>query len=264
MNKLTKAGFYLCMGLTLSGVCTGCGSGLTAEQGVSAGTTRDIQVQMIPEQNVHYVSVSGKAEVKVVPDKASIDIGVELQERTAQDANEKLKAQADAVITALKSLGVEDKDILTDSYTVDVDYNWSGNVRKVTGYHGYTSITVSGIDISGVTSVIDAVVSAGANEIRNIQYYSSSYKERYDDALEQAINEAYAKAVKMGEAAGFRVLGVYSMEEGYQDTSARYVTNSIKEMDSFSMSEMADAVAPGEVSIEARVSVRYEIENLGD
>lgn len=204
------------------------------------------------------VSVSGKSEVKVVPDKASLNAGVMFTADTAEEANKRLTENVDSVVNALKSAGVSEKDISTDYYSVDPDYKWTNDERVFKGYTGNASLTVSGIDMDDVTSIISTVMSAGADSVGSIRYYSSTYKESYDEALNLAISEAREKADNMGEAAGFKVVRVHDINEGYQNTQARYVTNSVKMAET--VAEDSVAISPGEISIEAQVNVTYVIE----
>lgn len=216
-------------------------------------------VSGIPELDT--VTVSGKAEVKVVPDKASISIGVELHTTTSEQANEQLKKRTDAIISALKGKGVDEKDISTDYYSVSPDYTWDDNNNRIpTGYEGSASIEISGINIDDVSAIIDLVTASGADHVGDIRYYSSTYKESYDEALAEAIAEARDKADNMGQKAGFKVVRVHSMEEGYQNDYARYMTNSSKVAYDSVAAEADSAISPGTVSVEARVSIVYVIE----
>lgn len=209
------------------------------------------------------VKVVGSAEIRVTPDKCSIDVGVSLLESTAERANQELGARSDAIIAALKAQGVKDEDIQTDYYRVNTEYKWVDNERKVTGYRGSCDIEVSGIDIDKITTVIDTAVHAGADSIGYIRYYSSTYDQCYNDALAKAIQVARAKADKMGETAGFHVVRVHTMQEGYQDSSTRYVSNSVDFAEDAAVagvsSNKGSSISVGDLSIEAYVVVEYVI-----
>lgn len=205
------------------------------------------------------VSVSGKAEVKIAPDRCSVSVGVDLKEATAGEANSKLGSRSDAIIKALKAAGVKDEDIQTTYYSIDVDYKWTDNERKPTGYRGTCDLEVSGIAIDKVESIIDAAMGAGADSVGRVRYYCSTYNECYNDALTKAIKAARTKADKMGEAAGFKVIRVHSMTEGYQNESTKYVTNDVSFAEAASDSSAGASVAAGELTIEARVQVEYVI-----
>ncbi len=209
--------------------------------------------------SVDLVCVHGKSEVRVVPDKASISIGVEVRSATADAANTDLSNDTDAVLKALKDAGVAETDITTEYYDVTEDYHWTENEGQVSnGFIGSTYITVRGLEIDNVSSIISTAMAAGADSTSQVQYYSSEYKQAYDEALMHAIDEAKAKADKMGEAAGFKVVRVHKMEEGYFDDSARYTTNSMKE--AYADTEGAGGMSAGDLAIEANVTVEYVIQ----
>ena len=59
------------------------------------------------------VRVVGTAEVKVVPDRAVIDIGVEKQDPNASVAKHAEDAAARQILTTLRTNGIDEKDIQT-------------------------------------------------------------------------------------------------------------------------------------------------------
>lgn len=217
-------------------------------------------VQDAQENLADTVTVSGKAEIRTVPDKASISAGIELSEKTPEAANESLRRKADAVASALREAGIAEEDISTAYYSVDRKYRWDGDERIEDGYSAEALISVTGIDIDAAGEIIDAAVRAGATDIGRISYYSSGYREKYDEALAAAIREAREKADKMGEAAGFSVRGVCDMREGYQNDSARYVSNSISADGISGVTPAGSGISAGTVSVEAQVTVTYAIE----
>ena len=127
------------------------------------------------------------------------------------------------------------------------------------GYRGSCSLEVTGVDIDKIESVIDAAMGAGADSGGRVQYYSSTYTQCYNEALAKAIKAARAKADKMGETAGFKVLRVHTMTEGYQNDYNKYVTNDVSFAEATSDSIGGASVAAGELTVEARVQVEYVI-----
>ena len=92
-------------------------------------------------------------------------------------------------------------------------------------------------------------------------YYASTYDEAYAQALTEAITASREKAAAMAKAAGVSLGDVVSIVEGYQNTMYRATNESAD----FEMALGGDAgggemkVAPGEVSVEAQVTVSYAI-----
>jgi uncharacterized protein YggE len=59
------------------------------------------------------VKTTGTAEVKVTPDRAVIEIGVERQSATAKNAKTAVDDVSRKILAALKAQGVEDRDVQT-------------------------------------------------------------------------------------------------------------------------------------------------------
>src|SRR5687768_10093557 len=64
------------------------------------------------------IAVSSRAEVKVVPDRANIQISVQTRGETAAAAAAENARKQKAVIDALRALGIDAKDISTSGYNV--------------------------------------------------------------------------------------------------------------------------------------------------
>ena|SRR5215472_7281778 len=59
------------------------------------------------------VKTTGTAELKVTPDQATIQLGVERQSATAKYAKAEVASTSRKILAALKELKIEDKDIQT-------------------------------------------------------------------------------------------------------------------------------------------------------
>ena len=96
----------------------------------------------------------------------------------------------------------------------------------------------------------------------NFRFYASSYDEAYEDALKSAVSAAEKKAAVLAEASGGKLGSVLSLSEGYQNTAYRYAKANYamtEEAAADSASGFGMAVMPGEASIEARVTVTFEL-----
>ena len=126
------------------------------------------------------VRTTGTAELKVTPDLAVIQLGVEHQSATAKNAKTTVTATSRKILAALKTLGIDNKDIQTDYLSLQpmIDY------RKGIAHYQFTaeqSLSVKVRDLSKLDDVMDTVISAGANNIGGIEYQSSElrkYKDR--------------------------------------------------------------------------------------
>ena len=140
------------------------------------------------------ITVTGKEEVKVVPDMTEIRYGVYSQAQTASQCQEDNAKQLDQTIETLKGLGVEETSIQTSAYGLSPIYDWNSGNRTITGYEMNTEITVSDIPIDQAGEILSQSVTAGVNQIESVTYFSSQYDENYQEALKGAVAMARSKA----------------------------------------------------------------------
>lgn len=231
--------------------------------GCAAGTQfpDTLKVQNV-DSTSNVITVTGREEVKVVPDMAQIEYSINTREDTAEACQTQNSKDLAKAIETLKSLGVEEKSIQTSSYGLNPINDWNSPKQEITGYEMTTRLTVSDIPIADAGAIISQTVAAGVNGIDSVSYFSSSYDENYQEALKGAMAMAKAKAEALAEASGKTLAGVSHVEEsGYNP----YVRNSTYGPGGGAKTEAlaaaADmAVMPGEVSVEAQVTVDFEIQ----
>src|SRR5438477_12232277 len=71
------------------------------------------QFGALPQNAPHEITVSGQGKAYAKPDVAMVTFGVTTEAPKSQDAVNQNNAKMNAVIDAIKSLGVQDKDIQT-------------------------------------------------------------------------------------------------------------------------------------------------------
>lgn len=204
------------------------------------------------------ITVTAVSTVQETPDIAKISFGVTTRADTAAAAQKRNTGDVDKVIDKLKALGVDEKSIQTSGYSMYPDYDYNNN-NAIIGYNVETSLTISDQKISDVGSIITECVNAGINNINDIEYTCSTYDEKYLTALQQAVAAADTKAAALAEACHRQLGLVTSMTEGYQDTSARY-KNANTSLDAAAAEESAFNVQPGQMEINAQVTVTYQLD----
>lgn len=257
MKKGTKQSFYTAGAITVMAVAvslTGC-----AGREANVVFPNMMTVQNV-ESAINKVTVTGQEEVKVVPDMAKITYAVTTRKDTAEECQTQNSTDLSNTIEKLKSLGVEEKSIQTSSYGMNPIYNWNSSQQEITGYEMTTRLTVSDIPIDDAGRIISESVAAGVNGIDSVDYFSSSYDEKYQEALKGAMEVAKAKAEALAEASGQSLIGVLNVEESGYNPSVRNSTYSAPGAAKTEAAAADMAVMPGEVTIEARVTVDYQIQ----
>ena len=160
------------------------------------------------------ISVTGEATISVPPDLAQVDAGVASDAKTAREASEANNTAMAKVLSALKGLGVAEKDYQTSRLSLQPQYppNRSGPA-PIVGYHANNRVTIRLRDITKVANVIDTLVAAGANDIGGINFMVSQASKLLDDARTQAIADARRKAEIYAKAAGVTLGAPLSISE---------------------------------------------------
>ena len=163
------------------------------------------------------VSVSGVGTATVVPDTASVQLGVTVTEDTLTAAQASASTQMQAIIDSLTAAGIEEKDIQTSSYYVSVvqNYDSNGNPSEVTSFQVQNQVNVVIRDISNVGDVLDGAVAAGANTIYGVNFYVDDSTAAASQARVLAVQDAHQRAQELAEAAGMSLGPVVSITEGY-------------------------------------------------
>lgn len=161
------------------------------------------------------ISLTGAGSASAKADQAKVNLGVQITMESAKDAIGENANSMSAVIDAIKSLGVSEEDIITTSYSVYPEYDWTeaGRVFKGFTVTNLVQVTVKDLDIVG--DVIDAAAEAGANQINGISFELSDAKreELKSNAYIAALSDAEDKAQVIADTLELSITGVQSVTE---------------------------------------------------
>lgn len=161
------------------------------------------------------ITVVGQGEVKGKPDTATVQIGVETEAATSQEALAKNTAQTQAVQAKLKELGVDLKDIQTSNFNIFPVYTNPGadGKQQLSGYRvsNMVAVTIHNLDQAG--TLLDQVVQAGANSIYGVSFSVADPEALLKTAREAAVKNARARAEQMAQAGGASVGDVLVITE---------------------------------------------------
>jgi uncharacterized protein YggE len=149
------------------------------------------------------ISVVGHGEVKITPDRATIEISVQSRAATAAAAAADNANKQSAVISAIRAVGIADDQISTTNFSVSPEQRYEPNRAPViTGYVVTNTVVVEVRKISQVGPVLDASLSHGANLISGLNFYSSNTESSRRAAIALAVAAARADAEAAARAAG--------------------------------------------------------------
>lgn len=164
------------------------------------GQAQDIRTPLEP---IPQIAVSAQHEIKVSPDRATIQISVQTRAVTAAAAASQNATKLQSVLAALRALGLTNDQLSTMNYNIHPDYvHREGREPTVTGYNVTNTILADIRQLSQVGPVIDAALSQGANMMTSLRFYASNTEAARRTALAGAIAKARADAEAAASAAG--------------------------------------------------------------
>ena len=164
------------------------------------------------------VQASGAAVVYVMPDRALLQLGVQSNASTPDAARSANQQEVQRLTAAVRALGVDAKDIATDYYIVYPVYQ-NYDALTIIGYRIDNTVSITVRDVSLADDVILAALKNGANEVQDVQFYTSELRKYRDQARTLAVTAAHEKAQALSAAAGAQAGCVLSISE---NTSSQY------------------------------------------
>jgi uncharacterized protein YggE len=217
------------------------------------------------EQGHTLLTVTADGRTDRAPDLAVFTAGVTTQGKTANEALSANSSAMTRVVASLKRAGIANRDIQTNNLSVNPVYSeprrlpdgsMEQKAPEIVAYQVNNSVTVRQRQLGDYGRVIDALVSAGANQVNGPSFTLDKPDAALDAARTEAMAKARARADLYARAAGLRVVRIVSISEssGYAPPMPMY---------RMAVAETAGAPPPpvsaGEVSFSANVTVQFEL-----
>lgn len=224
------------------------------------------------------ISVTGEAELRVVPDQVIISMTAESRNKALLDAQK----QNDATISQLiayveKDLGVEGKNIQTDFTSVEPMYqqcnyrdeqNGSCSPLEITYYAVRKGVQIKLDKVDSYEALVTKALQLGVTHINNVEFVTTKLREHRDKAREMAATASKEKAAALAGALGMELgkpmtIHANQYQTFYQHTArggnVRMMQNSIANAPSEGGMDGSSALALGQINITAQVNVTFEI-----
>ncbi len=170
---------------------------------ILAPLTAQAQDNSAPLLQIPQIAVTGRGEIKVSPDRATIQISVQTRASTAAAAAAENATKQQSVLSALRALGFSNDQLSTVNYNVYPEQRYdAGKDPVIVGYNVTNTILIDVRKLSQVGPAIDAALSHGANMITSLQFYASNTEVARRTAIGTAIEKARADAEAAAHAAG--------------------------------------------------------------
>jgi hypothetical protein len=202
------------------------------------------------------IVVVGSGTVYAAPDLATVSIGVQARNSDPKAAVSDTNQKINAIMAALRELGIEEKDIRTTNVSLSAQQDYDPATGQPKGTFTFVSdntLSVTVRDLSKVGDALSRVVDAGANNIYGISFGVSDPAALEAEARAKAVADAKARADQLASAAGVGVGAPISISESVY-TPQPFALEAARAAD-----VAAVPVAGGQLQITVQVNIAYAI-----
>ncbi len=204
--------------------------------------------------------VTGEGKATAIPDIAKVSAGIQDSGTSLTQVQDSVNKKSQSLVSALKKLGIDDKDIKTTSYNIYPESDYESNPPKITGYRVSIDYEVTIKNIDKVNEALVTVTGAGANLVGNVSFDLSDEAET--KALNEARGDAVEKAKKSAESlakvSGVTLGKIVNISES-QAGAPRPVMLLDKAVGSGGGEPATPEIQPGVTEVNLSVSLSYEI-----
>ena len=239
-------------------VLTGCAAPAAAQ-----GNASTVQIN----QQTAGFWVSGKGEISVTPNLATLSVGVETMEANVADAQAEASDGIKKIMKSLTDSGIEQKDIQTGYFYITQRLNYSTYKSNIVGYTVTNMLTVKIRDVNKTGDIINSAVAAAGDIVRisDLSFSVEDPSEVYKQAREKAVANARDKAQQYAQLMGVKLGAPTYVCESTEQSNPYYYGNAMSNYYSGNIpvpvvTDSADStISPGQNKITLSITVSYEM-----
>ena len=217
------------------------------------------------------ITVTGDAEVRVVPDEVVLTLGIETWDKELAVARRQNDQIVVEVLALISDYGVEPQHAQTDYVSIEPRYRFGTyDEEDFIGYFVQKTIVVTLKDLSEFESLLVEALDLGVNHVLGIQFRTTELRKHRDEARALPIRAAQEKAVAMAGELGQKVGSpktIYEQQSSWRSWynawwGSRYgggtAQNVIQEIGGGAVSAES-SLAPGQITVNAKVTVTFDL-----
>jgi uncharacterized protein YggE len=201
------------------------------------------------------ITVTGTAETQVNNQIAQFTAGVNAISDQKEPAMDEVNTKIQALITAVKEFGIEDKDIQTQSVSVTQEEQFDPNTRRSSPgqWRAQNTLTITLRDITKASALTQVLTESGATNVYGPNFSIDNSQEAEVELAGKAIDQARQKAEKLAQASGKTLGDVITINESGS------VNGPIPFMDRGLGGGGGAPLEPGSTSLSHSVTVTFEL-----
>jgi uncharacterized protein len=207
------------------------------------------------ERMYRTLTVSGQGVETIPTTLTLVNLGVEVQGKTAEEVQKEAARRSSSVVALLKSRNVE--KLQTTGINLNPVYNYSNNTQKITGYSASNTV-IFRVTTDKAGTLLDDAVKSGASQINGVSFIATD--EAIAQAQKQALKKATQEAQQQAEAVfvtlGFKAKEVVSIQiNGASAPPPPPMLQQTRDA-KFAANEASTPVVGGEQKVEASVTLQ--------
>lgn len=204
------------------------------------------------------ITIEGHGKMTTKPTLALVQFGVVSQASTAAAAQRDNTTKMNAVIQAMRDLGVKEDDLETSGYSLNPNYDYNKSPYAIMGYSVSQTLSVKVRNFDKIGEVLERGVALGINQVNTVQFSIDDPTSVRDEARMKALEDARKKAEALAEALDVDVVRVVSFAESSMSNPGP-IPMYYREMAVSSDGAAAPSIQSGTQDVEISVSVTFEI-----
>ena len=144
---------------------------------------------------IRTLTVTGEGKEMISATLTQIQLGVEVQGKTASEVQQELAQKSQSVVNFLRDRQVQ--QLKTTGISLQPNYNYNSDQRELIGYIGNNSVSFS-LETEKIGNILDEAVKAGATRIDQISFTATD--SAIDAARSKALKSAIGNAQSQAEA----------------------------------------------------------------
>lgn len=202
------------------------------------------------------ITVTGSGSAQVVPDIATFLVQVDETRPTTGEALAAANRKVAQVLEILKGQGIASKDIATQSVRLAPSYEWKDNAQVLVGQSSRQSISVKVRNLDQLGAVVDKLGLVDSISLASLAFDKEDKNDAYAEAREEAVRDAYAKAVAYAVPLSLQVGKARSIVAGGGEVMPMPVYKMAAPM---AASEDSTAIERGTLDVSEEVTVVFEL-----
>ena len=222
------------------------------------------------------VRVNIAETLRTPPDEASLTVGTQAKASTATAAVAANKVKTEKLLATIRAAGIRERDIQTQGIQLQPDYRWDqeangrGGHQTLVGYIASNSVQIKTRDIDKITTLLDALTTAGADTVYGPNFAISDPAPLRKEARIRAMARGQAEATEYARNNGFTSVRLLFVEEGtsYRGTDIVVTGGRIAQVNALPPPPPPPAperdgggiVAPGQLEAGVTLNLLYRME----